>query len=182
MSQISGTQLTPEEIQNYAKQKTETKNFKLTAPVQIELRYETIVVEDGKLKIFRDVYEKGTNTLENLRVVLDAYGVSFDSLSEPEKQKITAALNDMNKDAQGNLIVENADVASNGSSMNTNSMNQNANSANKNQNSNSQAKNSNSGDGKVTREIKGKKEVVIELAQLKGKGYPAPVALNSGGK
>jgi len=182
LSQISGTQLTPEEIKNYEKQKTETKNFKLNAPIQIELRYETIVVEDGKLKIFRDVYEKGTNTVENLRGVLDAYGVSFDSLTEPERQKITAALSDMNKDAQGNLIVENTGNSANSSAGNMNSMNQNSNSANKNQNSNSQAKNSNSGDGSVTRTIKGKKEVIIELAQLKGKGYPAAVALNSGGK
>ncbi len=182
LSQISGTQLTPEEIKNYEKQKTETKNFKLNAPIQIELRYETIVVEDGKLKIFRDVYEKGTNTVENLRGVLDAYGVSFDSLTEPERQKITAALSDMNKDAQGNLIVENIGNSANTSAGNMNSMNRNSNSANKNQNSNSQAKNSNSGDGSVTRTIKGKKEVIIELAQLKGKGYPAAVALNSGGK
>jgi len=182
LSQNSGTQLTPEEIKNYEKQKTETKNFKLNAPIQIELRYETIVVEDGKLKIFRDVYEKGTNTVENLRGVLDAYGVSFDSLTEPERQKITAALSDMNKDAQGNLIVENTGNSANSSAGNMNSMNQNSNSANKNQNSNSQAKNSNSGDGSVTRTIKGKKEVIIELAQLKGKGYPAAVALNSGGK
>ncbi|MGI9054619.1 MAG: L,D-transpeptidase family protein [Pyrinomonadaceae bacterium] len=180
LSQISGTQLTPEEIKNYEKQKTETKNFKLNAPIQIELRYETIVVEDGKLKIFRDVYEKGTNTVENLRGVLDAYGVSFDSLTEPERQKITAALSDMNKDAKGNLIVENTGNYANSSAGNMNSMNQNSNPAN--QNSNSQAKNSNSGDGSVTRTIKGKKEVIIELAQLKGKGYPAAVALNSGGK
>jgi len=91
-------------------------------------------------------------------------------------------LGDMNKNAQGNLIVENIENASNASASNTNTMNQNSNSANKNQNSNSQEKNSNSDDGKVTRNIKGKKEVVIELAQLKGKGYPAPVSSNSGGK
>jgi lipoprotein-anchoring transpeptidase ErfK/SrfK len=182
LSQVSGTELTPEDVKNYEKQKTETKNFKLNNPVQVELRYETIVIEDGKLKIFRDVYEHGTNTMENLRRVLDANGVSFDSLNEADRQKITAALSDMNKDAQGNLITENNDIASNASANNTNSPNQNSNSANKNQNSNLQGKNSNSDDGKVTRNIKGKKEVVIELAQLKGKGYPAPVALNSGGK
>ena len=182
LSQVSGTELTPEEVKNYEKQKTETKNFKLKNPVQVELRYETIVVEDGKLKIFRDVYEHGTNTMENLRRVLDAYGVSFDSLNETDRKKITAALGDMNKNAQGNLIVENIENASNASASNTNTMNQNSNSANKNQNSNSQEKNSNSDDGKVTRNIKGKKEVVIELAQLKGKGYPAPVSSNSGGK
>ena len=180
LSQVSGTELTTEVIENYGKQKTETKNFKLNNTVPIELRYETIVVEDGKLKIFRDVYEHGTNTIENLQKVLDAYGVSYDSLSETERQKITAALLGMNKDAQGNLIVENIEMGANTSANNTNSMNRNSSSAN--QNSNSQAKNSTADDGKVTRDIKGKKEVIIELAQLRGKGYPAPVALNSGGK
>jgi hypothetical protein len=35
--------------------------------------------------------------------------------------------------------------------------------------------------GKVTRTMKGAKEVVITIAALKDKGYPAPVALNTGG-
>jgi lipoprotein-anchoring transpeptidase ErfK/SrfK len=171
LSQISGTELKPEDIQNYEKQKTETKNFKLNAPVQVELRYETIVVEDGKLIIYRDVYERGTNTLENLRRVLDAQGVAYDSLNPNERQALIAALNDMNKDAQGNQIVENVETAAAGSPVAANS-----NPAN----SDSQANNSNSNSGKVTRDVKGKKEAVIQLAQLRGKGYPAPVALNTG--
>ncbi len=179
LAQVSGAQLTPEDVKNYEKQKTETKNFKLGGSVPVELRYETIVVEDGKLKIFRDVYERGTNTVENLRRVLDANGVAFDSLSEQERKSIVQALGDMNKDAQGNSIVENVETAAAGSGM-ANTSNANTNSANANGNSNSSNKNANSGDGKVTRNIKGKKEVVIQLAQLQGKGYPAPVALNAG--
>ena len=31
------------------------------------------------------------------------------------------------------------------------------------------------GDGRVTYTVKGEKQVVIEIAALKGKGYPAPV-------
>ena len=34
--------------------------------------------------------------------------------------------------------------------------------------------------GQVTRTIKGVKEVVIQIDQLKGKGYPGPVDLDSG--
>ncbi|HEX8289015.1 MAG TPA: L,D-transpeptidase [Pyrinomonadaceae bacterium] len=182
LAQLSGSQLTPEDVKNYEKQKTETKNFKLNASIPIELRYETIVVEDGKLKIYRDVYERGTNTLENLRRVLDSYGVAFDSLSQPDQQKIIQALNEMNRDAQGNLIVENVETAPAGSPDAASNSNTNTNSTNKSQgNSNSNKGNSNSDDGKVTRTIKGKKEVAVNLAQLQGKGYPAPVALNSGG-
>lgn len=184
LAQLSGSQLTAEKVKNYEKQKTETENYKLGKTVPVELRYETIVVEDGKLKIFRDVYERGTNTVENLRRVLDAYGVNYDSLNEQERQQITQALNEMNRDAQGNLIVENIETAPAGSGA-ANSSNGNANSANENSNSvkgnsNSSNKNANSDDGKVTRSIKGKKEVVLQLAQLQGKGYPAPVALNAG--
>ena len=180
LAEISGTQLSDEDIKNYEKQKTETKNVKLSQPVKVELRYETIVVEDGKLKIYRDVYERGTNTEENLRRVLDNYGVSFDSLNENDRRKILDALRRMNRDASGNPIVEDA-VGENkntnsNSNANTNSNSNNANSNNKNTNNkNDNSSNQNSNSGEVTRNIKGKKEVVIELAELQGKGYPAPV-------
>lgn len=167
LANISGTQLTSEDVANYAKQKTETKNLKLGKTIPVELRYQTIVVEDGKLKIFRDVYEKGTNTEENLRKVFDSYGVSFDNLKEPDRQKILAALKQMAIDATGNPVEINANTDSK-----TNSNNSTAAKAN--------SSNSNANSGAVTRTIKGKKEIVFDLAELKGKGYPAPVAMNMG--
>jgi hypothetical protein len=33
----------------------------------------------------------------------------------------------------------------------------------------------------VTRSIKGQKEMIVEIAALKGKGYPAPVNLKAAG-
>ncbi|RYG69513.1 hypothetical protein EON64_02515, partial [archaeon] len=59
--------LTPDQIQGYGKNRTETKSVKLENPVPVELRYETIVGEPGALRIYRDVYERGTNTLENAK-------------------------------------------------------------------------------------------------------------------
>jgi hypothetical protein len=50
--------------------------------------------------------------------------------------------------------------------------------ANTNNNSNSKNTNANADDGKVTRNIKGKKEVSFDIAELKGKGYPAPVGMS----
>lgn len=161
LAQISGTELSAEDVKNYEKQKTETKNVKLSAPIPVELRYETIVVENGKLKIFRDVYEQGTNTEENLRKVLETYGVDLDDLNEADRQKILASLTEMNKDAGGNPITGSAA---------TNAGNSNS--------SNSKANSNNNSDGKVTRNIKGKKETEIVLAELSGKGYPAAVAAN----
>ena len=151
LASLSGTQLTPEDVKGYEKQKTETKNVKLAQPVPVELRYETIVVEDGKLHIYRDVYERGSNTEENLRRVLETYGVDFGSLSEAERTKIMDALDQMAMDAQGKEVDPEA-------------------------NSNSNSKNNS---GKVTRNIKGQKEKVIELAALQGKGYPGPVDLTA---
>ncbi len=170
LANISGTELTKEDVADYGKQKTETKNFKLSKSIPVELRYQTIVVEDGKLKIFRDVYEKGTNTEENLRKVFETYGVSFDDLKEQDRQKILAGLKQMSLDATGNV------VESNGNSNTDGKMN----STNSNAIAKTNANNSKTQGEQVTRAVKGKKEVVFDLAELKGKGYPAPVAMNMG--
>ncbi|HEX8565474.1 MAG TPA: L,D-transpeptidase family protein [Pyrinomonadaceae bacterium] len=154
LAQLTGTQVTAEDVKNHLKNKTETKNVKLSQPIPVELRYDTIVAEDGKLKIFRDVYERGTNTEENLRAVLQAQGVAYDSLSEQERAKISEALKQMARDPAGNPV----------EAMPAGSVNNNS---NKNV--------------KETRTIKGAKEATIEIAALKGKGYPAPVDLNTGG-
>lgn len=160
LASLTGTGLTQQDVQNFLKQKTETKDLKLTQSVPVELRYETIVVEDGKLRIFRDVYEKGTNTEENLRRVLESQGVSFDSLKPEDRENILQGLEKMAYDATGEKVEPNEN------------MNANTNSAGKNAQANQ--KNANSS-GKVTKNIKGQKEVTFELAELKGKGYPAPV-------
>jgi lipoprotein-anchoring transpeptidase ErfK/SrfK len=176
MAKIGGAQLTDEDVATYAKNRKETKEIKLERPVPVELRYETIVVEDGKLYIYRDVYDRDTNTEENLRAVLAANGVSMDSLTEAERTKVLDALRQMARDATGKP----ADGQPNASpSATPETANKNA---NKNTNANGNAnKNANAESGKVTRTIKGQKEIVIELAALKGKGYPAPVALDTGG-
>lgn len=154
LAAVSGNDLTSQKIDEFAKNKTQTENYKLNQPMTIELRYDTIVVEDGKLKVYRDVYEHGTNTEENLRKVLDSYGVSFDSLSETEKKQALDAVKAMAVDAGGQKVTEEE--------------------ANRDRNANKNQSKT------VTRNIKGKKEMVVEIAALKGKGYPAPVDLNAG--
>lgn len=149
LSALSGDEITQQEIKEYEKQKTETKNVKLAQPVPVELRYETIVVEDGKVTIYRDVYERGTNTEENLRNVLQVYGVSLENLTEQERSSLMMALEQMAVDAKGDKVTEPA-----------------------NSNDNSDKKNNSS---KVTRNIKGEKSVTVEVAALRGKGYPSPV-------
>jgi lipoprotein-anchoring transpeptidase ErfK/SrfK len=171
IARLGGTDLTAEQIKAYAKNPTETKSVKLDHAVPVELRYETIVVtDDGKLHIYRDVYDRGTNTEENLRRVLQAHGVSFDQLSEQQRTQIADALRQMARDALGNPAEGDGTERAN-----TNAAGKNANASNKNGNTaNKNAGNANAG-GHVTRNVKGQKEIVIEIEALKGKGYPAPV-------
>ncbi|MCA1612940.1 MAG: hypothetical protein LC800_02055 [Acidobacteria bacterium] len=175
----------------YAKNKKETKNVKLSRPVPIELRYETIVAtSDGKLHVYRDVYDRGTNTEDNLRRVLQAHGVSFDSLSEGERAQALDAVRQMARDATGKPSegdgIDNSNVVSQpnanaAGAKNANADNANANNANaadaKNV-KNANAKNANAGAERVTRAVKGQKEITIDIAALAGKGYPVPVNQN----
>lgn len=159
ISNLSSKPMTMQDIKGYEKTKSETKEVKLDAAIPVELRYETIVVEDGKLKIYRDVYERGTNTEENLTRVLETFGVSINNLPAADREKILAGLEMMAMDAEGSPVESNANANTNMTSSN----------------SAKSGKTPNSGDGKVTRKIKGKKELIFEIAELKGKGYPAAV-------
>ena len=85
-------------IASYLADKEKTKTVKLSQTVPVELRYETIVLEDGKLHIYKDVYAQDTNTEENLRAVLEANGVRFEDLSEQQRTEILNALKDVKKE------------------------------------------------------------------------------------
>lgn len=90
LAEAADTEINDEQVDSYLKQKTETREVKLEESVPVELRYETIVVEDGKLYVYKDVYQQNTNTEENLRAVLQAHGTTLESLTDAER---TAALN-----------------------------------------------------------------------------------------
>jgi lipoprotein-anchoring transpeptidase ErfK/SrfK len=168
---LSGTELSVEQIAAYGKTPTETKEVKLSHPVPVELRYETIVVEDGRLHIYRDVYDRNTNTEENLSSVLAGYGVKLEQLTGEERTQVLNALKEMSRDASG----RSDSVESRGNSNSSSAATQESKAASRNAN-----KKSEPASGKVTSAVKGRKEIVIEIAALKGKGYPAPVDLDTG--
>lgn len=103
LAEVTNTTITPDDLRAYAKASRRTVQVKLTAAVPIELRYETIVIEAGKLRIYRDVYERGTNTEDNLQRVLEAAGVSPSTLTDLERARITTGLQQMALDAGGGL-------------------------------------------------------------------------------
>jgi hypothetical protein len=150
LSRLGGAEISDADINAFKKNRSETKQVKLDQPVPVELRYETIVPEDGKLHIYRDVYDRNTNTEENLRAVLEAQGVSLDDLSETERSQVMQALSEMSRDARGRNTPADASASPSPTAKPIS--------------------------GKVTRTVKGKKEVVIDVAALKGKGYPAMAA------
>lgn len=157
---LGQSKLSPEAVRSLEKEKGKTRAVKLPAPVPVDLRYETIVAENGGLRIYRDVYERGTNTLANARAVLAVYGIQYQQLSLPEQSNLQAALVAMNRDALGRPIAADSPAPPKGGVP--------------------VSKIARAKKGKVTSKVKGQEEVLVPLAALQGKGYPAPVALNDG--
>jgi lipoprotein-anchoring transpeptidase ErfK/SrfK len=165
LAQLGGGHLTDAEIAGYARDKTETKQMKLGKSIPVELRYETIVVEDGKLRIYRDVYDQDTNTEGNLRAVLDANGVRFEDLTEEERSQIQDALAQMSGSSSARTT-----PSPKGTPIKSNVANV----------SPSPAEKKSTATKTPPRAGKNQKEIVIEIAELRGKGYPAPVDLDTG--
>lgn len=164
LAQVAGGEITDAALQGYFKDKTRTETVKLKQAVPVELRYETIVVEDGKLKIYKDVYDMDTNTEANLRAVLEANGVQLEDLKPEERAQILETLNAMSRNPQKDA----AKTAPSASPVTS------AKAADKTADKKQAVAAARKPIGK------NQKEVVIELAALKGKGYPTAVNFDTG--
>lgn len=162
LTKASETDLSDETIAAYLKRRTRTQVVKLNKLVPVELRYETIVVEDGKVHIYRDVYDQNTNTEENLRAVLEANGISLEDLSAEEKARVLNALYAMSRHPKKQPTPKPT-------------VEGNQNSADK-----LARVNERKAEAERQKKLRNQKEIVIEMALLSGKGYPAPVNLDSG--
>jgi len=158
---LGQSDLSAQAVRSLEKHKRQTKAVKLPVPVPVDLRYETIVAENGGLRIYRDVYERGTNTLENTKAVLAAYDIKYEQLSAQEQSDLMAALGEMNRDAHGRGIAAADNLAPSKGGVPASKL--------------ARAKK-----GKVTSKVKGQTDILVTLAALQGKGYPAPVDLNDG--
>ena len=112
LMQAANNQVSESEITQYLADKTKTKSVKLDKVVPVELRYETIVLEDGKLHIYKDVYAQHTNTEENLRRVLEAQGGRLEDLSEDQRRQALDALKSQPK--TGEVVVDVPQLAQKG--------------------------------------------------------------------
>jgi lipoprotein-anchoring transpeptidase ErfK/SrfK len=140
-------------IATYLRDKEKTKTVKLNQTVPVELRYETIVLEDGKLHIYKDVYAQDTNTEDNLRQVLEAHGVKWEDLSEQQRNEALNALNAMSAKPRPMSSPSSSPEASAGKKT-----------------------------AKKKTPPKSQNEIVIDLGNLAvaQKGYPAPVNFDTG--
>ena len=164
LARASHTELTEEKMSAYLKKRTRTQVVKLGQMVPVELRYETIVFEDGRLHIYRDVYDQNTNTEENLRAVFATYGVGFDNLSEVEKAQVREALSAMSRHPK-KLPTPKPTIATSQNSANT-----------------AISASDREAEAERQKKLRNQREIVIEIVELTGKGYPAPVNLDSGAR
>ena len=173
LSASVGKEVSDQTIAAYLKDSTKTRSVKLDAPVPVELRYETIVVEDGKLYIYKDVYDQNTNTEANLQLTLAKSNVRFEDFSPEERDQVREALNAMSSRPQKQVAKEaNTNANANASpAVSTNNANENS------ANANANVKKPKTARKPISRK---QKQVVLEIAALGGKGYPAPVELDTG--
>lgn len=151
LMRAANNEVSDKEIAQYLDDKTKTKSVKLDQVIPVELRYETIVLEDGKLHIYKDVYAQDTNTEENLRRVLETHGSRLEDLSIEQRQQALDALNAMSAKpkaaASPSASVSPADKKA----------------------------------ARTAKTKKPRNEIVIDVgAALAQKGYPAPVDLDDG--
>lgn len=74
-----------------AKRTKKTVIARLDPSVPVEITYDTIVIEGGRLHIYPDVYNHKRNTVENVRRELKTSGVDDDRLTDSEIKKMIAA-------------------------------------------------------------------------------------------
>jgi lipoprotein-anchoring transpeptidase ErfK/SrfK len=172
LAQVAGSEISASVLKSYFADKTKTKVVKLGQKIPVELRYETIVVEDGKLHIYRDVYDQDTNTEEKLRAVLEANDIKLEDFNQAEQAQVLEALNAMSRDpSKGTLPASTVTKPADDSSPATASTSPDA----------TKGANKKLATTPKRKPIgKNQKEVVIELTALKGKGYPAAVNLDTG--
>jgi lipoprotein-anchoring transpeptidase ErfK/SrfK len=167
LAQSAGGEITDKAFQSYLKNKTKTQVVKLGQVVPVELRYETIVVEDGKIHIYRDVYDQDTNTESNLRAVLLANGIKLEDLSEDERDQVMEALNAMSrrpsKPVSKPTVSKPDSIASPAAAQKSTPTGEKV-----------------AAKGPRKPIGKNQKDVVIESNAFQGKGYPAAVNLDTG--
>jgi hypothetical protein len=89
-----------------AKKNLRTLVVKLDEPLPVDINYDTLVVEQGVLHVYPDVYARGTNRTAKLRAELQAASVDGSQLSEKTLRQILAKVT-----RRGQFVVETQSIA-----------------------------------------------------------------------
>ena len=100
-----------------AKRNKKTLIAPLAPTVPVEITYDTIVVEAGKLNIYPDVYNRKLNTVENIRKELRSSGVEDDGLTDAAIKKMIAAATGKRKFVVGVRELESGNALQTGRSV-----------------------------------------------------------------
>ena len=83
----------------------------------VEITYDTIVVEGGRLNIYPDVYNHKRNTIESVRKELQTSGVDDDGLTDAAIRKMIAAAAGKRKYVVDVAAIENGNALVSGRSV-----------------------------------------------------------------
>jgi hypothetical protein len=81
--------ITPKEIAN-AKRTKNTFIAENETPIPVEMTYDTLVIEAGRLHIYPDVYEYRKNTVQNLRAELESNDINTSRITDQTLEKMLA--------------------------------------------------------------------------------------------
>jgi hypothetical protein len=84
--------VTNKDISRFITNRYREHSVPINGTVIVEFRYDTITVEDGRVFIYPDIYNEGTNTVENLTYVLYKAGINYNRLSPQQQDNLTRAL------------------------------------------------------------------------------------------
>ncbi len=100
-----------------AKRNRKTLVVPLAPTVPVEITYDTIVVEAGRLNIYPDVYERKLNTIDNVRKELRTSNVDDDRLTDAVIKRMIAAATGKQKFVVGIRELERGTALQNGRSV-----------------------------------------------------------------
>ncbi|MDI1241453.1 MAG: L,D-transpeptidase [bacterium] len=106
IAEARNIQITGREI-DAAKNNSERRVINLNGEIPVDINYDSMVVENGTLALYPDVYDRNTNTIESLRAELESYGVD---LSKLDSSALSEMLGEVNSDKK--FVVELADIRS----------------------------------------------------------------------
>jgi lipoprotein-anchoring transpeptidase ErfK/SrfK len=88
-----------------ARKDSKRRVITLEEEIPVDINYDTMVVEGGVLRIYPDVYEQKTNTVEELRAELESYKIDVSKLDDAVLKKMLESVN-----ADRKFVVPLADI------------------------------------------------------------------------